>query len=135
PPPCCTRNSGFVAPSDGPYANHNYSLQFTDNISWIHGKHSFRFGGEIRHDGYNQVGNQFARGSFTFDINATRNPATASGGDDFADFILGQVKRSEAAVAIASAQFRALSFATYVDDVWKITSKLTLNFGLRYENP
>ncbi len=129
-----TRYSGFGDDSEGPYANDNNALQFTDNVSWIHGKHAFRFGGEIRHDGYNQVGNQFARGSFIFDINATRNPATASGGDDFADFMLGEVKRSEAAVAIANAQFRALSFATYVDDVWKISPKLTINFGLRYES-
>lgn len=128
-----TRYSGFGDDSEGPYANDNGALQFVDNISWIHGKHAFRFGGEIRHDRYNQVGNQFARGSFTFDINATRNPATASGGDDFADFILGQVKRSEAAVAIAEAQFRSLSFAAYADDVWKVTPKFTINVGLRYE--
>src|SRR5205807_9045999 len=116
-----TRYSGVGDDSEGPYANDNSSLQFVDNISWIRGKHAMRFGGEIRHDKYNQVGNQFARGSFIFDINATRNPATASGGDDFADFILGQVKRSEAAVAIADAQFRSLSFSLYADDVWKVT--------------
>ncbi len=129
-----TRYSGFGDNSDGPYANDNNALQFVDNVSWIRGKHAIRFGGEIRHDAYNQVGNQFARGSFVFDINATRNPATSSGGDDFADFILGQSKRSEAAVAIASAQFRAISYALYIDDVWKVTPKITLNFGLRYEN-
>jgi hypothetical protein len=128
-----TRYSGFGDDSEGPYANDNGALQVVDNISWIRGKHALRFGGEIRRDRYNQVGNQFARGSFIFDINATRNPATASGGDDFADFILGQVKRSEAAVAIAEARFRAVSFATYVDDVWKVTPKFTINVGLRYE--
>jgi hypothetical protein len=129
-----TRYSGFGDNSDGPFANNNSSMQFVDNLSWIRGKHSLRFGGEVRRDQFNQVGNQFGRGSFTFDINATRNPATASGGDDFADFILGQVKRSEAAVAIANAQFRATSFAAYADDVWKVTSKITINAGLRYEN-
>ncbi len=129
-----TRYSGFGDNSDGPFANNNSSLQFVDNVTWIRGKHSFRLGGEIRRDQFNQVGNQFGRGSFTFDINATRNPATASGGDDFADFILGQVKRSEAAVSIANAAFRATSFSLYTDDVWKITPKITLNLGLRYEN-
>ncbi|MCC6390874.1 MAG: TonB-dependent receptor [Bryobacterales bacterium] len=128
-----TRYSGFGDDSEGPYANDNNALQFVDNFSWVRGKHSFRFGGEIRRDAYNQVGNQFARGSFTFDINATRNPALASGGDDFADFLLGQVKRSEAAVQIAEAQFRSTSFAAYIDDVWKVSPKLTLNLGLRYE--
>jgi hypothetical protein len=127
------RYSGFGDNSDGPYANDNGSLQFVDNLSWTRGKHSLRFGGEIRRDRYNQVGNQFARGSFTFDLNATRNPAAATGGDDFADYILGQVKRSEVAVAIAAAQFRSTSFAAYIDDTWKLTPKFTIAAGLRYE--
>lgn len=128
------RYGGFGDDSEGPYANNNNAYQFVDNISWIRGKHAFRFGGEIRRDGYNQVGNQFARGSFTFQANATANPNVAGTGDDFADFLLGQVKRSEAAVAIATAQFRATSFAMYVDDVWKVSPRLTVNLGLRYEN-
>lgn len=129
--------SGFGDDSEGPYANDNNSLQFIDNFSWIHGKHSFRFGGEIRRDRYDQVGNQFARGSFTFDNNGTSiTGATASqrvGGDSFADFLLGLSKRSEAAVQIAAAQFRSQSYAAYFDDVWKITPKITINYGLRYE--
>ena len=63
--------SGFGDDSEGPYANDNNSMEFVDNFSWIHGKHSFRFGGEIRRDRYNQVGNQFARGSFIFESDAT----------------------------------------------------------------
>ena len=128
-----TRYSGFGDNSDGPFANNNKAIQIVDNVSWIKGKHSIRMGGELRRDQFNQVGNQFGRGAFTFDINATRNPLTSSGGDDFADFILGQVKRSEAAVAIASAEFRATSFSLYADDVYKITPKFTINAGLRYE--
>jgi hypothetical protein len=135
-----TNYAGFGDDSEGPYANNNHSLQFIDNFSWIRGTHSFRFGGEARRDEFNQVGNQFARGAFLFDINATattvRNAAgalTAAGGDAFADFVLGQSKRSEAAVAIAQAAFRNWSYAWYVDDVWKATPKLTINFGLRYE--
>ena len=126
--------SGFGDDSEGPYENQNRSIQFANNTSWIHGKHSFRFGGEIRNDQYNQVGNQFARGSFGFEANATRNPAGFTQGDAFADYMLGQVLRAEAAVAIASAQFRATSFALYIDDSWKVTSKLTVALGLRYEN-
>ncbi len=81
--------SGIGDDTEGPYANDNNTLQFVDNFSWIHGKHTFRFGGEFRREHYNQVGNQFARGQFTFQPNATQNPVTKTGGDTFADYLLG----------------------------------------------
>lgn len=128
--------SGLGDDSEGPYENKNSSLQFLNNTSWIHGKHTFRFGGEIRRDQFNQDGNQFARGSFGFEINATRRAPTGSnlGGDAFADFLLGEIRRPETAVAIGSARFRATSFSFFLDDSWKISSRLTLALGLRYEN-
>jgi len=55
-------------------------------------------------------------------------------GDSFADFPLGQPYQAEAAVSIANADFRANTFYLYFDDTWKITQKLTVNYGLRYEN-
>jgi hypothetical protein len=132
-----TGYSGFGDDSEGPYANDNNSLQFVDNFSWIRGKHSFRFGGEFRRDNFQQVGNQFARGSFGFDPEATgitgATLASRTGGNAFADFLLGYSKRSEAAVQIAAANFRNNSYAAYIDDVWKVTSNLTVNMGLRYE--
>ena len=128
------RYSFFGNDSEGPYENNNSALQFIDNLSWVRGKHTLKFGGEVRRDAYNQVGNQFARGNFTFTTQATRRtPTDGASGDAFADFMLGQIYQSEAAVSIASAQFRATSLAFYVDDTWKVTNRLTLSLGLRYE--
>ncbi len=88
-----------------------------DNFSWTTSRHSLRFGGEVRFDQYNQVGNQFARGSFAFEGQATQNPASPC----------------EKSVTLAEAKFRSTSFAIYIDDTWKVSSKLTINAGLRYE--
>lgn len=127
--------SFFGNDSEGPYENNNRGMQFINNLSWTRGKHTFKFGGEVRNDIYRQVGNQFARGNFTFNRNATNNLATTTArtGDSFADFLLGEVTQPEAAVSIARADFRATGFAFYVDDNWKVTNKLTVSLGLRYE--
>jgi hypothetical protein len=125
--------NGFGDDTEGPYANDNNTLQFLDNFSWIHGKHTFRFGGEWRREHFNQVGNQFARGQFTFQPNATQNPATKTGGNTFAEFLLGDLYQSEAAVAVGSAAFVRDGWSLFVDDTWKLTPKITLAIGLRYE--
>jgi hypothetical protein len=130
--------SGFGDDSEGPYVNTNQTWQFVDNFSLTKGSHSFRFGGEVRWDNYNQIGNQFARGAFLFEPNATGLPTaagtlTANTGNAFADFLLGYCKRCEVAVALASADFHSRSQYYYIDDSWKVTSKLTVNIGLRYE--
>ncbi|MGH9629316.1 MAG: TonB-dependent receptor domain-containing protein, partial [Bryobacteraceae bacterium] len=113
----------------------NHTFQFMDNLSIVTGKHAFKFGAEFRRDRYNQLGNQFPRGSFIFQAKATANPAArASSGHGFADFLLGESRRSERALGIANTMFRASFFYLYAEDTWKITPKLTLNLGLRYEN-
>ncbi len=124
--------AGFGDSTEGPYANDNNTMQLSDNLSIVKGKHTFRFGGEYRRDNYNQVGNQFARGQFTFQANATQAP-DKTGGDSFAEFLLGDMYQSEAAVAIANAKFQRNVWSFYIDDSWKVTSKLTLSLGLRYE--
>jgi hypothetical protein len=117
--------SGFGDSTEGPYTNRNRAFEFSDNVSWIRGRHSFKVGGAVRYDMYNQVGNQFARGNFQF-----QNIAT---GYAFADFMLGYTQQNESAVALAVTKFRALSHAYYFTDTWKVRSNMTFDLGLRYE--
>jgi hypothetical protein len=128
-----TEYAGFGDSSEGPYANKNHIYQVIDNFSWATGNHSFRTGAEFRWDQYNQIGNQFARGSFGFEPNATSRLGATGTGNAFADFLLGYCKRCEASVSLATINFRALSQYYYVDDTWKIHPKVSINFGLRYE--
>jgi hypothetical protein len=125
--------SGFGDDSEGPYVNDNKTYQIVDNFSWTKSSHNIKFGAELRWDQYNQIGNQFARGAFLFEPNATSNRGASRTGNSFADFLLGYCKRCEASVSLATIEFRAFSQYFYFDDSWKITPKLTLNFGLRYE--
>jgi len=125
--------SGFGDDSSGPFAINNAIFQAADTFSLIRGKHSLRMGGEIRRDRYNQKGNEFARGSFEFNGQYSSNPTTKAGGDSTADLLVGALSRAESTIALAFAQFRATSVAAFIDDTWKVTPKLTINMGLRYE--
>src|SRR5262249_16109100 len=51
----------------------------------------------------------------------------------FADYFLGYTQQDEAAVALATTKFRALSQAYYATDTWKVRSDMTFDVGLRYE--
>jgi Carboxypeptidase regulatory-like domain len=117
--------SAFGDSTEGPYTNRNHAYEFNDNLSWIRGRHSFKAGGSLRYDMFNQVGNQFARGNFQFQ--------NIAAGYAFADYMLGYAQQTEAAVALAVTKFRALSQAYYFTDTWKIRSNMTLDLGIRYE--
>ena len=126
---------GFAAigdTQDGPYFINDNTLQLVDNVSWTRGKHTMRFGFEYSRQNFNQIGNQFSRGQFGFQPNATQS-STKTGGDAFAEFLLGDVYQSTVAVALATAKFQRNAEAAFIDDTWKVNPKLTLTLGLRYE--
>ena len=127
--------SGFGDSTEGPYTNRNKVFEFTDNLSWFRGRHSFKAGGSVRFDQYNQVGNQFSRGSFNFDGRATGSltGTATSGAAAFADFLLGYMRTSESAVALARTNFRSISQAYYFTDTWRMRDDMTLDLGIRYE--
>jgi hypothetical protein len=124
--------SSFGDSTDGPYVISDNSLQALDNVSWVKGKHTLRFGFEYNRQNFDQVGNQFSRGNFVFQPNATQS-STHTGGDAFAEFLLGDLYQSTVAVAIASANFQRNAEAAFIDDTYKITPKITISAGLRYE--
>jgi hypothetical protein len=125
--------------SSGPFVNNDHFFQFVDNISWSKGKHSLRFGAEVRRDRYNTIGAAGARGMYTIDGTATENPALASGnsagsGTSMADFLLGYTRSATLSLGLGFAQFRATTQNYYIDDSWRIHPKVTISLGLRYEN-
>lgn len=119
--------------TDGPFAVDNNTLQFVDKLTWLKGRHTIGMGAEYSRQHFNEVGNQFSRGSFEFSAFRTRNPADNTGGYAFAEFLLGQPFRTSVALAIAEGKFVRNVFHAFVDDNWKVTNKMTLLAGLRYE--
>ncbi|HZT33468.1 MAG TPA: TonB-dependent receptor [Bryobacteraceae bacterium] len=118
-----------------PWITRDDTFQFMDNFSLIRGRHSIKFGGEIRRDRYNQYGNQKATGEFLFDGQSTFDPANRNAtGFIFADYMLGLPAQSARVVAMADAMLRRTSYYGYVQDDWKVTPRLTVNMGIRYEN-
>src|SRR5271157_81409 len=124
---------------DGPYVLNDPTWQIVDNLSWMKGKHALRFGFEYNRQTFNQLGNQFSRGQFSSEPistalqSGTVGSATLSGGDALADFLLGDLYQATTAVAVADANYVRNVWAFYGDDTYKITPKLTISAGLRYE--
>jgi len=125
--------SPFGNDSNGPFLLNDKIVQVLDNFSWTHGKHALRFGGEYRWDVYNQSGNQFARAQFQFGGQYTANPTGLVGGNGAADFLLGNIARTDLAIGLASGDFKSNSLSFYLDDTYKVTPKLTVTLGLRWE--
>ena len=120
--------SGFGDDVNGPFIIHDHTFQWIDGLSWTHGKHSLKMGFEFRRDRFNQVGNQNARSSL-----AVQNQATGYG---FGDYMLGYIQQIQDAGGLAISQYRATDQAYYINDNWKMTPNLTIDFGVRYEyNP
>jgi hypothetical protein len=107
-----------------PDAKGSDTFQLNDGVTWIKGKHFVRAGGEFRwvRSRYHIWGN--ARGSFTFNGAFT--------GNAIADFLLGDPS-SAAITSVFIGDLRYKYYGGYVNDDWKITPKLTLNLGIRYE--
>jgi hypothetical protein len=111
----------------------------SDTLSWNHGKHNWRFGGNYRRILQSFHSARNAEGSFVFTGFATSQYAPGSTqplpdtGYDFADFLLGFPQQTSLQFGATSYNFRANSSDLFAQDDWRILSKLSLNLGLRYE--
>jgi Carboxypeptidase regulatory-like domain/TonB dependent receptor len=114
-------------PITGPRNTFQNTFDLSGSLSWIHGRHELKFGGGFRRDQINALQGIATNGFFVF--------STFPYSDGFASFLSG----SPVVFLQGGGDFgreirdRALDF--YGQDNYKVTSRLTLNFGLRYELP
>ncbi|MEI9971298.1 MAG: TonB-dependent receptor [Ignavibacteriota bacterium] len=122
-------------------ANEYYNDKGTAVLSatWVHGSHTFKIGGELRIDSWTDRNTRGATGVLNFSNNETADivnqSASVGGGStgfSYASFLLGQVD-SATVNPPQDPQLRRKGWALYIQDNWKITSKLTLDYGLRWD--
>ncbi len=106
--------------------------QVLDAVSWFRGKHAGKFGGEYRRGFNNESRDRSSSGSFTFNSLITSKPGASNTGNSLASFLLGLVNAANVQVSDVIPS-HASYLAFYAQDDWRVTSKLTLNYGLRWE--
>jgi hypothetical protein len=135
--PLITFSNGFATladqtKTDGEQVNN--SFEYTDTVSHTMGDHSLKFGVDgrwLRTNGADFAGTQ---GTFGFNSNETALAGNAANtGNAFASFLLGlaDTATNRTLLVVPGDRYRYAAF--FAQDDWKITRKLTLNYGLRYE--
>ena len=108
---------------------------YSSALSWVRGKHNFKFGGEQRLFDNNFQQPPYPTGSFHFAQTVTENIVGAFNpdqGNPFADILTGMGDSGGIAI-YPEVRNRSKETGFYAQDDWKVTPKLTLNIGLRYE--
>jgi len=116
-----------------PATNDVYTLQ--PNLSLVRGKHFLKLGAEVRDFRDNSANPGNASGFYNFGKNWTQaraNTPDSISGDELATFLLGHPTTASVDRGIDTA-FRNRYYAMFIQDDWKISSRLTLNIGLRYD--
>jgi hypothetical protein len=118
-----------------PYFNVINTYQFINTLTWVKGRHTFRFGGDIRRRQFNYFQPPQQRGNFSFTGVFTNNPPSpGNSGSGLGDFLLGLPATSsqEAKLNSLTGQ-RSTEASWFMTDTWQVTPRLTFNLGLRYE--
>ena len=133
-------NFGFIGSPDFlPKRQIPQQYQYSDTISWTHGAHSFKFGGtlwapmrNIFQDEPGTRGDLGFTGVFTSCASAGGTACPSKSGLSYADGLLGLTQSTQLTNVFFVDQ-RLWMLAGFAEDDWKITRKLTLNLGLRYD--
>ncbi len=108
--------------------------QASNGFSLLHGRHTLKFGVDFIHFQLNYLQSNTARGEYLYTGAFTSVDGSGVGsGDPFADFLLGDPQTTQHTVGSGQAYMRQNDFAAYAQDSFRVTPKLTLNFGLRWE--
>ena len=143
--PIVTVASSYNAPVQGNNANHETDnvYQYSGNITWVHGRHTFNVGAEFRRiqlqnfSGFGTFGTLSFNGAYTSsDPTKAGSAPSAVNGNAAADLLLGFPRTVAAPRPLtAPINLRGTDMGFYFQDDWRVTPRLTLNLGMRYEVP
>jgi hypothetical protein len=139
-PYVCTGSGGMQNFGGSAYGD-NVTQAETANTSltWVKGNHTYKFGAELRIEGYPAYVESNTAGTYTFAPDQTSLPylngTTLGGltpGFGYASFLLGDVKTVSVSNPVAP-RLGKHQLAFFLQDSWKVTRKLTVDYGLRYD--
>ncbi|MGH9581667.1 MAG: TonB-dependent receptor domain-containing protein, partial [Bryobacteraceae bacterium] len=129
--------SGPLNPSDlgSPWIesiNRKLGIVVENNWEWVKGKNTFNIGGEFRRTYQDDNECQKCAGRFNFSNLETADPASLTGGNAFASFLLGSVDSANR-TGSQEERLRNKDFSTYIQDAIKWSPRLTVNLGVRWD--
>ena len=125
-----------------PEGRNDITGHLTDQLSWVVGKHQFRFGGEFRKAQLDEFYHRHATGSFTFDgtqavPQANRPAANPDKLDGYryalADYLAGMTSNASIAIGDPDRQVFVNTWFLNAGDSWQLSPKLNVNYGIRYD--
>jgi hypothetical protein len=123
--------AGFGNPFYRVKRNHQANITDAD-LSWSKGKHNFKFGAQYVHAIVNVTRQRQGAGLWNFTDRVTGMPGLTNTGYGYATYLLGEVD-NVSVIAPESTSSTSRNWGFYAHDQWRLTRKLTVNFGLRYE--
>jgi hypothetical protein len=131
--PTITSNgyTGFVTNTVG--LRGALTWDFVDTVTVVRGKHAIKAGVEYRLLFGNNFQTSAPSGNFTFAAALTGNPQNQTGtGSAYADFLLGDASAASVTLNVGESE-KGYSLSGFVQDDWRISRRLNLNLGLRYD--
>ena len=109
------------------------SYVLTENLTLVHGRHSAKFGVEVRREEFTLFEPSAPRGTLSFGSDFTDNPASpTSGGEAYATFLLGITDGAQL-TNLHTVDYHRPVYGFYAEDDIRATPRMTLNLGLRYD--
>lgn len=113
-------NFSFGGPNDSFNKRKQITYSIGDNVNYISGNHNIKFGGEFKKHQY--------------DTNLPEEQATEfEKFDNFTQLLTGNATEADTQFGVTDKSFRFMDYGFYVTDDWRVSNRLTMNFGLRYE--